>query len=228
MGDVSTDADETDGVTGEGETGDPERDGSASPVPPAGTTLLVGPSNVGKTTRTARALDAWVAARGARDVVVLDFGPELERDGRLLGGRLERFTDVLDDADPISADGHTTVRRSTEGLWHGVLDAHAPRAEGATAAEAVTLARENARRAARLLDRAPSTPRAVFVNDATIALQHPTGDADRLLSYCGRADAAVVNAFESDELGTDDRVSRQERRALDALASGADRIVRLP
>jgi hypothetical protein len=39
---------------------------------------------------------------------------------------------------------------------------------------------------------------------------------------------AVVNAFESDELGTDDAVSRQERLALDALVAGADRIVRLP
>nr|WP_318568877.1 hypothetical protein [Salinigranum marinum] len=231
QGDEQTDADQGDEPTGtdrRAERGAPWLDDPDGSIRPAGTTLLVGPSNVGKTTRTARALEAWVAARGARGVVVFDFGPELERDGRLLGGRLGRFTDLLDDAEPISVAGRTTVRRSADGLWYGVLDAHAPRTEGGTATEAVTLARENARGAARLLARAPSTPRAVFVNDATIALQHPTGDPDRLLSYCARADAAVVNAFESDELGTDDRVSRQERGALDALVAGADRVVRLP
>lgn len=229
--DEATDADHGGEPTGEGERAEREVRWSDDPdasVPPVGTTLLVGPSNVGKTTRTARALEAWVAAHGVSGVVVLEFGPELEREGRVLGGRLGRFTDLFADAEPVDVEGRTTVRRSADGLWYGVLDAHAPRAEGATAAEAVALARENARGAARLLDRAPPTPRAVFVNDATIALQHPTGDPTRLRSYCARADVAVVNAFESDELGTDDRVSRQERRALDALASGADRIVRLP
>jgi hypothetical protein len=109
-----------------------------------------------------------------------------------------------------------------------VLDAHAPRAAAESGARAVALAGENARTAARLFDDAPADPRAVFVNDATIALQHPSGDPDRLLAYCARAEVAVVNAFESDELGTDDAVSRQERLALDALVAGADRIVRLP
>ena len=240
MADVPTDADETDeaidtdhgdeptGTAERAERGTPWPDDPDASVPPVGTTLLVGPANVGKTTRTARALEAWVAAHGASGVVVFDFGPELERDGRLLGGRLGRFTDLLSDAEPVNAEGRTTVRRSADGLWYGVLDAHAPRAEGGTATEALRLARENARGAARLLDRAPPTPRAVFVNDATIALQHPTGDPEWLCSYCARADVAVVNAFESDELGTDDRVSRQERDALDALVVGADWIVRLP
>jgi hypothetical protein len=229
-----------------GDPGTPDTSGSSGstdgddgdedlPFPLSGTTLVVGPSNVGKTTLTARALERWVETHGPAGVVVLDFGPEIRRDGRLLGGRLSRFTALFDDLDQsrgasgAAASGdRTTVRRSTDGRWLGLLDAHAPRAESATEAEAVELAHENARGASRLLDRAPSAPRAVFVNDATIALQHPTGDADRLLAYCADAAVAVVNAFESDELGTDDPVSRAETRALETLVEGADRIVRLP
>jgi hypothetical protein len=224
---------------GDGDNGDNGDDGDEDlPFPLSGTTLVVGPSNVGKTTLTARALERWVGTHGSGGVVVLDFGPELRRDGRLLGGRLARFTDLLDGlGDREESSGgeasvergdRTTVRRSPDGLWLGLLDAHAPRAESATDAEAVALARENARGAARLFDRVPAGPRAVFVNDATIALQHPAGDVDRLLAYCSDAAVAVVNAFESDELGTDDPVSRAEARALEALAEGADRVVRLP
>jgi hypothetical protein len=37
----------------------------------------------------------------------------------------------------------------------------------------------------------------------------------------------VLNAFESDELGTDDPVSRREREVLATLRAWADRVVRL-
>ena len=176
--------------------------------PLAGSTLVVGPSQAGKTRLTARALDAWVDREGSAGVVVLEFAPEVERDGQVLGGRLDRFTTVPD------------------GAWHGVLDAHAPRSEGETATESAALARDNAARAERVLDAAPE-PRAVFVNDATIPLQHESVDAERLTAYCGRAECAVLNAFESDELGTDDPVSRRERSALASLRAWADRTVDL-
>ena len=197
-------------------------------IPLSGTTLLLGPSNVGKTTRTARALERWVDLHGPAGVVVLDFGPEVEHDGRILGGRLDRFTHLLDDdTESVGDDDTVHVRRLAGGLWYGFVDAHAPRAASSSAAEARALAGENAAAAARLVALAPAEPRAVFVNDATIALQHPSGDAARLLAYCSAAEVAVVNAFESDELGTDDDVSRQERAALDALVTGSDRVRRL-
>jgi hypothetical protein len=202
------------------------------PIPLSGTTLLLGPSNVGKTTQTARALERWVDAHGAADVVVLDFGPEVERDGTVLGGRLDRVTDLLDgdhESEPTDrrdVTDRTHVSDPSAGLWYGRIDAHAPRAASSTPAEARALAEANAVAADRLLSRAPAIPRAVFVNDATIALQHPCGDPARLVAYCSIADVAVVNAFESDELGTDDDVSRQERAALAALSAGADRVVR--
>ncbi|MFC6939721.1 hypothetical protein ACFQE8_07035 [Salinirubellus sp. GCM10025818] len=179
------------------------------PFPLSGTTLVVGPSNVGKTRLTARALDAWVGSRGAEGVVVLDFAPEFERDGRVLGGRLTRFGPL------------------PEGVRASVLDTHAPRAEGETEAESVRLAGENADRARAIVDNLPDRPRAVFVNDATIPFQHERGPPEWLTDYCDRTEAAVLNAFESDELGTDDPVSRHEREVLGTLRAWADRVVRL-
>jgi hypothetical protein len=179
-------------------------------VPRSGTTLIVGPSNVGKTRLTARALDARLDRSGAGGVVVFEFGPELERDGRVIGGRLDRFTAVPADA------------------WHGVLDAHAPRAAADTADEATALAADNARRAVDLFDAAPADPEAVFVNDATIPFQDPDGEPDRLLDYCECAETAVLNALAGDALAGDDPVSRVERRTLAAFRARADSVLALP
>lgn len=179
------------------------------PFPLSGRTLITGPSNAGKTRLTARALDEWVAENGPDGVVVFEFGPEFEQDGRILGGHLERFGALPD------------------GVWQGVLDAHAPRAEGTTAAESVRLAADNAARARQVFDAAPVDPRAVFVNDATIPFQHEDSDPDRLLEYCSGAAVAVLNAFESEELGSGDPVSRREREALTAFRAWTDRLVEL-
>ena len=178
------------------------------PFPLAGSTLIVGPSQAGKTRLTARALEAWVNRHGTDGLVVLEFAPELERDGRLLGGRVDRFTTIPRD------------------VWHGVLDAHAPRAEGIDEGEAVALAKDNAKRGLEILEAAPN-PTAIFVNDATIPLQHESVDVKQLTEYFDRATCVVLNAFDSDELGTEDSVSRQERTALSELRSWADRTVEL-
>ena len=177
--------------------------------PLQGTTLVVGPSNVGKTRLTAAALDAWVAEHGCEGVVVLDFAPVVERDGELLGGHLTQFTAIPD------------------GASHGVFDAHAPRSAGADETEAMELAAENADAALELLDAAPADPAAVFVNDATIALQADPSVTERLTDYCDRADCAVLNAFDSDELGAEHPVSENERAALGQLRAWADRGVEL-
>lgn len=179
------------------------------PFPLSGSTLITGPSNVGKTRLTSRALENWVAEEGPGGVVVFEFGPEVVRDGRILGGRLTRFTTIPDDA------------------FHGVLEANAPRAQSETPEEAVALAADNADRAAEIFETAPADPRAVFVNDATIPFQHERGDLDRFLGYCGRSECAVLNALESEELGIDDPVSRRERDVLDRFELWADRTIRL-
>jgi hypothetical protein len=174
-----------------------------------GTTLLTGPSNTGKTRLTARAIETWVTDCGPAGVAVLDFAPEIERDGRLLGGRLSRFTTV------------------PSGAWYGVLKAHAPRAEGESDATVHELAATNSENAVRLLDAAPADPTVVFVNDATIPFQSGDLAPCRLTEYCDRAEVAVLNAFESDELGTNHSVSRHERDALDVLKGWVNRIVGL-
>jgi len=181
----------------------------ALPFPLDGTTLVVGPSNVGKTRLTAEALAAWVDEHGPAGVVVLDFAPVVERDGRILGGHLTQFTKIPD------------------GAYHGVFDAHAPRSESGDETEAMNLAAANADAALELLDAAPADPTAVFVNDATIALQADPASAARLTDYCDRADCAVLNGLESAELGTDSTVSQNERAALADLRSWADRVVEL-
>jgi hypothetical protein len=179
-------------------------------VPLSGSTLVVGPSNAGKTRLTARALDRWVADHGSERVVALEFAPELERGGTVLGGRLSRFTTVPDEA------------------FHGIVEARAPRAESQDAGAALALARQNATRAFSVLDAAPEDPAAVFVNDATIALQADPDRTGALTDYCGRASVAVLNAFESADLGVEDRVSRNERTALRRLREWAGGVVDLP
>jgi hypothetical protein len=179
------------------------------PFPLTGTTLIVGPSNVGKTRLTARALTAWLERDGAEGVVVLDFAPEVERDGRILGGRLDRFVTPPADA------------------WRGVLDAHAPRATADSDDGAASLAADNARRAAPILDGAPADPRAVFVNDATIPFQTPDADPTGLLDYCTGAEVAVLNALEADAIVGSDPVSEAERATLAAFRERVDRVIRL-
>jgi hypothetical protein len=58
--------------------------------------------------------------------------PKVERDGRILGGHLDRLTELPD------------------GVWSGVLDAHAPQADGQSEAETLDLAAANARHAERI------------------------------------------------------------------------------
>lgn len=188
-----------------------EFDGSsdAPSVPLSGSTLILGPSGAGKTRLTARSLEAWIEENGTDGVVVLEFGPSIEHEGDIVGGRLDRFVDVPED------------------VWHGVLESHAPRLQGDTEAESRALARSNAERATRIFEAMPSEPAAVFVNDATIPFQHESGDPESLTRYCDRADCTVVNAYEGEGLGTDDSVSLRERSVLDTLQQWAARVVRL-
>jgi hypothetical protein len=177
----------------------------AAGVPATGRTVLTGPSNAGKTRRTAAALREYIDRYGRGGVVVLDFAPTVVRDGAVLGGRLDRF-DV-----PRVA-------------WTGTLVAHAPRAEsGGDPERALELARANGRNAERLFDAAPPA-RAVFINDATIPFQ-ATGDPSPLDAACGGASLVVANAFDGD-LG-EGPVSDAERTALDRLTEWVDRRVRL-
>lgn len=178
-------------------------------VSATGSTLIVGPSGAGKTRLTARALQNWIDEKGTDGVVVLEFGPSIEHDGRLVGGRLDRFVDI-----PVD-------------VFHGVLDAHAPRLEGETDDETHDLAETNAENARRLFEALPPHPVVVFGNDVTIPFQHESAAVSRLTKYCDRATCAVVNAYEGDALGSGDRVSDRERDVLADFRHWADHIVSL-
>ncbi len=177
-------------------------------LPSAGRVLLTGPSNVGKTRHTARSLAEWVEARGAEGVAILDFPPEVEREGVLLGGQLSRFIDL------------------PEGAWTGVLDARAPRAEGKTDEKACELARENAREGMELVESMPSST-AAFANDTRIPFQYEAGEIEALLAACVGAELVVMNAFSGSELGIADPISRREREARRELEAWADTHERL-
>lgn len=178
-------------------------------IPLCGITLVLGPSQVGKTRLTANTLTRWLDERGPEGVIVFEFAPEVVHEGQLLGGRLTRFLDI------------------PSRVWVGTLDAHAPRVEGRTIDESIELACANAERAIELLTAAPDDPRAVFVNDATIPFQHEKGDVTYLTTYCDQAECVVMNMLETNELGVTDPISRRERAISATLQQWADRTVSL-
>jgi hypothetical protein len=95
----------------------------ALPFPLAGPTLIVGPSNVGKTRLTARALTAWLDREGTDGVVVFEFAPEVERDGRVLGGVLDAHAPrATADSDAAAADLAADNARRAERLFEAAPD----------------------------------------------------------------------------------------------------------
>ena len=178
-------------------------------VPLHGRTLIVGGLRTGKTTATAEALDRWLNQHGTDGVVVLDFAPEIETDDGLIGGYLERYITIPDE------------------VHHGVAMVRGPRSESSTATEAQAIAATNARRIRTIIENAPPSPRAVFVNDVTLGVQHDPADVDPLVRYCSHADCVVLNGYEGFDFSPDDPITMAERRALDRLKRWADRVVDL-
>lgn len=177
-------------------------------VPTRGRTLILGPSGVGKTRLTAEALERWIDAHGTDRVAVLEFGPEIERDGRVIGGRLERFATL------------------PETVWRGTIEARAPRLEGVNEADQLRLARQNASAARAVIEDIPGDVRAVFGNDVTIPFQAPRAEPARLLERVEEAECVVLNAFDGEELGAGP-VLEQERAVLATLREWADTVVEL-
>lgn len=179
-------------------------------VPLDGSTFIEGPSGAGKTRLTAGVLEVWLDRRGTEGVVVLDFGPELPGNGRVIGRRLDRYLEV-----PAT-------------VWYGHIDANGPRTEGADPEEMAALARANADRVSSLIERTPAEPTAVFVNDVTIAAHHDLAVLERVTDYADLARCAVVNGYADGALDGDDDRSRRERAGVRFLRRWADRTVRLP
>lgn len=179
------------------------------PFPLDGSTLIVGPTNVGKTSLTADAVQAWIDRHGPTGVVILEFGPEIEVNGRLIGRRLDRFMTPPPDA------------------WYRPVPMRGPRTEGDGDRDPAAIAERNAKLATEAVADAPAGPSAVFANDVTLALHHDPAQVSQLTGYCDRARCAVLNAHEGDDLGRNDSISRNERDAVRRLRAWADRTVDL-
>lgn len=178
---------------------------------PTDKVLITGPTGSGKTRHTAALLEAWVQTHGTDGVVVLEFAPEHRtRDGRILGRRMRRYMEI------------------PEGIVYHEVQTHAPRAWASDEEGSIDLAHENMDSCARAIHAAPRSPRALFVNDATIAYHVPGADPGPLLARIREAGVAVVNALDPQGFDPEHPVTRQERRVLEALTQATKKIDRLP
>ncbi|MDY6775254.1 MAG: hypothetical protein SV253_04135 [Halobacteria archaeon] len=191
----------------------------------SGSVVVSGGLNAGKTRLTAETLRRYAEYKYKyeydKTVVLLDFAPEFVRDGDLVGGHVSRFVEV------------------PETVSTYVLEANAPRLEADTEEETLELARDNYERGISLIDSAPDSPDAVFVNDATIPFQYTGSDPETLTRYCSRADDSLLNFYdteadserESDGLPSSssqtDVVDLNERRTVEWFRDWSDTEIRL-
>uniref|UniRef100_A0A832A099 Uncharacterized protein n=1 Tax=Desulfacinum infernum TaxID=35837 RepID=A0A832A099_9BACT len=171
--------------------------------------LIVGEVNSGKTTYTARLLQAYLL-RFPEPVAVVDLAPRLPqrsahpafRPG--IGGRLTI---------PESPRVHCFS-----------TDVAAPRLQAESMEERLLLAEENARRIASLLVHVDASKfPAVFVNDVSLYLQ--AGSVKNLLEWLDGFSTRVVNGYYGVSLGTD-AFSARERSGMEQLMRRCDRLVR--
>lgn len=178
-------------------------------VPLTGRVLIAGPVATGKTRLTADTLARWIDRHGANNVVVLDFGPNIETSDHVLGGRLDRFRSIPSE------------------VWQGIVDAHAPRYAGTSQDEIAQYATQNAERCASTIAAMPTSSRAVFVNDVTIAFQADLTVLDSLLATVDDAELVVMNAYAGEDFDPTHPLSARERRGVERLQSWADQVIDL-
>lgn len=171
--------------------------------------LIVGEVNSGKTTYTARLLQAYLL-RFSEPVAVVDLAPRLPQKSNHpafhpgIGGRL-----------PVPE--FSRVHRFAAELA-------APRLQAASLEERWHLAEENAKRIASLFAQVtPSRFSTVFVNDVSLFLQ--AGSVENLLEWLDRFSTRVVNGYYGVSLGTD-VFSARERLGMEQLMRRCDRLVR--
>jgi hypothetical protein len=171
--------------------------------------LVTGPSGCGKTRRTADLLAEWLQRQGPQGVVVVEFAPEHDLgDGRVLGRRLERYLEIPDE------------------VLYLMVETKAPRAGAAGEEQAVEVAQANQEAAEEVWRRMPSGPKALFVNDATMAFHVPGSDPASLLQAIEASGVAVVNALDPQGFEADHPITLQELRVLERIGHVVDRVER--
>ena len=175
-------------------------------------TLIHGEINTGKTTLTARILEALRRRVGDRDLAVLDLAPVIP----LKPGTARGFSGV----------GGRLLATGREG---DLLYLHPrlvpPRLSSSTEEEAAKAARNNLAVIRPLLDELVRNQRPILlVNDITLYLQ--AGSAMDLVPYLSEARTVVANGYFGNKLGTG-ALSGREKQQMQALMTLFPRLITL-
>lgn len=163
--------------------------------------LIVGDVNTGKTRITLRLAKDLLAA-GQRDMVILDFAPEITRG---IGGKLD-------------LEG----LESAEYLTTGIIP---PRLTGKTPGQVEEYARLNVQKIEKMLEAGLGRTReAAVINDVSIYLQG--AEADSLVCWLCHARTTLINGYCGKSFDESD-FSRRERSRMESLMKYCDEVIRL-
>ncbi len=173
--------------------------------------LIVGEVGSGKTSLTAALFDEAVSTGLKADITVIEMAPTVGAGRLTVGGPLAKYSDAA-----------SLVRTLSP------RQVYAPRLQGGSREEVLSLAHDNALAIDRVLDeylRHPS--KILFVNDITLYLQG--GLWEKIARVLRVAETSVSNGYRGEFLRDDkgSGVSTKEEDGLSELMARADLVVRL-
>jgi energy-coupling factor transporter ATP-binding protein EcfA2 len=170
--------------------------------------LFLGESGSGKTRLIASLLREAIEAAGPEQVTLLDFAPKSTTVGGIrVGGKV---TEIYRPTRRLCRRCSPTIR--------------APRLEGRTKEEVVSIATQNALRTTRCLQWYSSAPTPIlFVNDMSIHLH--AGDPDVLIDTISKSETFIGNAYRGlllrDDKGSG--IAKRETILLERVSKHVDR-----
>ena len=166
-------------------------------------TVIVGDANSGKTIRTERILNLFLAKGCAGEIAILDLAPDPIRG---IGGKLHPPPD--------------------HPLFYLTAHIYAPRLMGADENHTDQLARTNAENIEQLFREIQRRQKKIlFVNDASLYLQ--AGDPDRFMAVLKTAATQIINAYYGRTFA-DSALSRRERKRVEDLMKQCDQVITRP
>ena len=164
-------------------------------------TLIAGEVNTGKTSLTARILEAFLS-EGKTQIAIIDMAPERVR----------------------KAGGKIPVKTSHRVRYYSAR-IRPPRLSGKSETQVENLARQNASVLSELLDTCMKRPpRVLFINDVSIYLQ--AGDPASLLRLIDTIPTVVMNGYFGRSLGGG-LLSERERQNMKYLQKHCDNVILL-
>jgi len=163
-------------------------------------TLIIGDTNSGKTARTARILQLFIAKGFAEEIAILDLAP-----------------------DPIHGIGGKMQPPSDQALLYLTARIFAPRLMGENEHHTEKLAETNARTIEQLfLEFQQQKRKILFINDASLYLQ--AGDPKRFMALLKTASSQIINAYYGQTFA-DSCLSRRERKRIEHLMKLCDHVI---